>query len=323
MSQFYNSLSKIDKRFVDCLEIWVLASSESKILNNREALERGYRDDYYIKTDEIYKDYLNIKEELEDHEAYSNELLLPLMEKLLGSSFDRFKTRYRKDKPNEEWFDDIDLLLDMDLEASGGVSIENITFFICTDKEFDEKVIRLSKTRFEAIGKVFKKKYTIDQAREDRKKVQIIKDKIFRDRYDVYLVNHWTAKLSAYAINEQIYKSTINKFLSHRKEEVRDLLSYKDKIGEDRLNRILTLIKKDILKVLNSFNTHNKSAFKYGYQLISQEEMIHHIADYMNQQTKIYNNGNHIIKNIDFEFIRKAIHFKTLQKEHLRYHSNK
>ena len=298
ITRHYNSLSKRDKRVVDDLEIWVSECSNAEILVDRDALERWYRDDYYISTAEIYKDYLNIKEELEGEEANRDELLFPLMEKLLGISFSRFVTRYRKDHPNEEWFDDIDLLLDMDLEASGGVTIENISFFIGKDKEFDEKIIQLSKKRFNAIEKVFKKKFAIDPSRKDKKMLQIKKDNIFRDRYDVYLFNHYAAKLTAMAIDRGIPIDNIGGFLLEQKEMLRESFSYKDKIGEDRLKRILTLIKKDILKVLNTFNKHNKVALERGYQLISQEEMIHHIADYMEQEAEICENGNNIIKNL-------------------------
>ena len=327
MTISYDSLSKEDKNIVDGIAEWVEEYSEAEVLGNRELLKKKLGDSNYISKNDIYRDYLSVKDDIKDR--CTDELFFTLMEKLTGSRFTGFIDKYKRDpssrleyQPSKEWFD-MEQLLVLYLEDSGSVSIDNIASFMCIDKEFDEKVIRLSKPRFKAIGKVYKKTYAIDKSREDRKKIQIDKDKIFTDRYDVYLVNYYTAKLSAYAIEEQINKSTIDKFLSKYNKTIKDLFSYKDKIGEDRFKRILSLFKNDILKVLNSFNSHNKEASKYGYQFISSEEMIHNLADYMEEQTQIYNKGNSIIKEIDKTFTQKATHFKTLQEEHLRYHSQK
>ncbi len=326
MTPLYNALPQYDKNIVDMLLVWVRWMSNANIVNDPEILRRSTPNEYPVTTKEIYLDYLSIRDDLEERGGKDEEILLPLMEILLGRRFKGFLNRYRKDhqdeSPVEEWFDDIDMLIDMDLEASGDVTIDNIAFFIGADREFDKEVIQLSLKRFNDIEKVFKKKYAIDVARAARRDIQIDKDKVYRDRYDLYLFSHYAAKLSAWAIDKDINKGTLNKFLAKHKEMLGKAFSYNDRIGEDRLKRILSNIRKDIIRVLDTFDKRRRVALKNGEQALSKDEMIHHLADFMDIQTKTYSNGNNIIQKIDIDFTKKAIHFKTLQVEHLRYHSN-
>ena len=328
MTISYDSLSKEDKNIVDRIAEWVEEYSEAEVLGNRELLKKKLGDSNYISKNDIYEDYLSVKDDIE--ERCTDELFFALMEKLTGSRFDGFVDKYKKGANNQivyqrniEWFD-MELLLDMDLEASGGVSIDNIASFMCIDKEFDEKVVRLSKVRFKAMGKVFKKKFVIDESRRDRKMLQVDKGHIFKDRYDSYLFMYHVPKLAAEALIWGIESQMeLEEFIEEQREILREIFSYKGPIGNERFNRILQKLKREIARVYKALEKEDILRSRKSERVLNLEEKCTILSNVMKVQTERYNNSNNILSDIDANFMKKAVHFKTLEEEHLRYHSQR